>query len=138
MRRYYLAERLKNRHTYIEKLIIFMPLITVCLAARLTADYFTIDSYNWWYIALFPGMLTLIGAALIRRWGIGRSGRFRQIWERSGTGKCCTESGVWELPCRYFLPPFSVSAPVLNRYYRGRFSSMCRLADIYLRLWSCL
>ncbi len=67
MRRYYLAERLKNRHTYIEKLIIFMPLITVCLAARLTADYFTIDSYNWWYIALFPGMLTLIGAALGNR-----------------------------------------------------------------------
>lgn len=67
MRRYYLAERLKNRHTYVEKLIILMPLITVCLAAGLTADYFIIDSYNWWYFALFPGMLALVGAAVGNR-----------------------------------------------------------------------
>ena len=67
MRRYYLAESLKNRHTYIGILIILMPLLNVCLAAGLTADYFTIDSYNWWYIALFPGMLALIGSALGNR-----------------------------------------------------------------------
>lgn len=67
MRRYYLAEKLKNRHTYVGKLIILMPLITVCLAAGLAADYFIIDSYNWWYVALFPGMLALIGAAVGNR-----------------------------------------------------------------------
>ena len=135
MRRYYLAESLKNRHTYIGILIILMPLLNVCLAAGLTADYFTIDSYNWWYIALFPGMLALIG---IRRWEIGQSGFFRRIWDRYGTGKCCTESGVWEFPCQCFLPPFSVSVPALNRYCRRRLSSRCRLAGIFWRLGSCL
>ncbi len=67
MRRYYQAEKLKNRHTSVEKLMVLMPAVTVCLAGWLTRDYFIIDSYNWWYITLFPGMLALIASAVGNR-----------------------------------------------------------------------
>lgn len=67
MRKYYLAERLKNRHSSAEKLMLLMPLISVCLSAWLTKDYFIIDSYNWWYVILFPGMLAFICAAVGNR-----------------------------------------------------------------------
>ncbi len=67
MRKYYLAERLKNCHTSVGKMMLLMPLVTVCLAASLTADYFTIDCYNWWYIILFPGMIAFICAAVGNR-----------------------------------------------------------------------
>ena len=64
MGNYYLAEKLKNRHTSAEKLMLLMPLTVVCLTAWLTKDYFTIDAYNWWYVVLFPGMISFIcGAA---------------------------------------------------------------------------
>lgn len=67
MGKYFLAERMKNRHTSAEKLAVLMPVIPVLLAARLTSDYFTVDSYNWWYMVLFPGMLALICAAVGNR-----------------------------------------------------------------------
>ncbi len=67
MGKYFLAERMKNRHTYTEKLTVFMPLISVGLAAWLTSDYFTVDSYNWWYMILFPGMLSLVCSAVGNR-----------------------------------------------------------------------
>lgn len=49
MREYYIAESLKNRHTFAGKLGWIMPLTVVALSAMLTWDYFTIDCYNWWY-----------------------------------------------------------------------------------------
>ena len=67
MGKYYPAERLKNRHTSAEKLILLMPMIVVCLAARLTSDYFTIDAYNWWCIVLFPGMTAIVCGAVGNR-----------------------------------------------------------------------
>lgn len=67
MRKYFLAERMKNRHTYTEKLLVLTPLITVLFAAWLTSDYFIIDSYNWWYMTLFPGMLALICSSVGNR-----------------------------------------------------------------------
>ena len=54
MHRFYKAEKLKNCHSAIGKLTILMPLISVILSAVLTNRFFTIDSYNWWYMMLFP------------------------------------------------------------------------------------
>lgn len=77
MREYYLAEKLKNRHTSAGKLIWMMPLLVIFLAAALTMDYFTIDCYNWWYTTLFPGMIAfLCGAAGERDKKLGN----RAIW----------------------------------------------------------
>ncbi len=64
MRKYYTAERLKYRHTFIGKLVLFMPLVSVIFAAWLTHEYFTVDSYNWWYMVLYPGMLAVISGVL--------------------------------------------------------------------------
>ena len=60
MHRFYKAEKLKNCHSAIGKLTILMPLISVILSAVLTNRFFTIDSYNWWYMMLFPGFVSLI------------------------------------------------------------------------------
>ena len=60
MHRFYQAEKLKNRHSAIGRLTILMPLISVILSAVLTSRFFTIDSYNWWYMMLFPGLVSLI------------------------------------------------------------------------------
>ena len=67
MREYYIAESLKNRHTFAGKLVWIMPLTVVALSARLTWDYFTIDCYNWWYTVLFPGMAAFLCGAVGNR-----------------------------------------------------------------------
>ncbi len=60
MRIYYEAERLKYRHTSMFTISLMMPLITVALAAWLTNIFFAVDSYNWWYIGLYPGYLGIM------------------------------------------------------------------------------
>lgn len=67
MWKYFLAERMKNRHTSTGKLQALMPMISVFLAVWLSREYFTISSYNWWYMILFPGMLALICSAVGNR-----------------------------------------------------------------------
>lgn len=64
---YYMAEKLKNRHTSAGKLVWIMPLLVVFLAGGLTGDYFTIDCYNWWYTTLFPGMTAFLCATIGER-----------------------------------------------------------------------
>lgn len=45
-----------------------MPIITVSLCAVLTAGQtFQEGSYNWWYVMLLPGMLSLICAGVIQK-----------------------------------------------------------------------
>ena len=67
MREYFLAEKMKNRHTYLQKLMVLMPAAVVCLSVWLATDYFMIDSYNWWYMVLFPSMVALVGASVGNR-----------------------------------------------------------------------
>lgn len=64
MKRYFLAEKLKYQHTFLLSLIVAMPLVTCFLAAVLTGNYFVIDSFNWWYMMLFPGMTAIICAVI--------------------------------------------------------------------------
>ena len=40
MKRYFLAEKLKYRHTFLPFLVVAMPLMTCLLAAFLTGNYF--------------------------------------------------------------------------------------------------
>ena len=60
MRNYFQAERLKYRRTSLKGITVIMPLITVFLAAWLTHIFFAVDSYNWWYIGLYPGYLGIL------------------------------------------------------------------------------
>lgn len=101
MGNYYLAERLKNRHTFVGKLIVVMPLITVCLAAWLMKDYFTIDSYNWWYIVLFPGLLALVCAMV--------GGRDKKMENRAIRALPVDMGAVWDGKVLYGIRCLGIS-----------------------------
>ena len=60
MKAYFLAEKLKYKRTALPFVIVLMPLATALLAALLTREYFAMDSYNWWYITMFPGTTAII------------------------------------------------------------------------------
>lgn len=60
MKKYYIAEKLKYQHTFVKGLIVMLPLICVTFAAGLTREYFAVDSYNWWYMVLYPGIIGII------------------------------------------------------------------------------
>ena len=93
MGKYYLAERLKNRHTSVGKLILLMPVAAVCLAAWLTMEYFTIDSYNWWYMFLFPGMTAVICAVA--------GGLDKKMGDRAGLALPVDMGAVWDAKVLY-------------------------------------
>lgn len=57
---YFQAEKIKNRHTFLWGLTILMPLVCSFLSAQLTHRYFAMDGYNWWYMTMMPGFLTII------------------------------------------------------------------------------
>ena len=65
MKRYFLAEKLKYRHTFLPFLVVAMPLMTCLLAAFLTGNYFAVDSFNWWYMMMFPGMTAIANGILL-------------------------------------------------------------------------
>ena len=60
---------------------VILPLATVFLAAWLTHNYFTVDSYNWWYIGLYPGFLGILCGMI------------------GGKDKRKKNYTIWPLPC---------------------------------------
>ncbi|HHQ8911681.1 TPA: lantibiotic immunity ABC transporter MutE/EpiE family permease subunit [Bacillus cereus] len=59
MNLYIASEKIKIRHTFLNKLIWLVPFATILIAFLLSADYFQLSSYNWWYITMLPGMVSL-------------------------------------------------------------------------------
>lgn len=62
---YLAAEKLKFRRTATVKLCWCVPLLLTTGAACLARDYVQIDSFNWWYVGILPGFLTLLGCQVI-------------------------------------------------------------------------
>lgn len=56
---YLQAENLKHKRTFLRRLLFIAPFITVLMNV-LAPLWFQINSYNWWYVLLCPGFLTLI------------------------------------------------------------------------------
>ena len=81
MKQYFLAERLKYRHTSMNTITVMMPLITVLLAAWLTHSFFAVDSYNWWYMGLYPGYIGILCSMI------------------GGKDKRKKNHTIWSLPC---------------------------------------
>lgn len=81
MRECFRAERMKYRRTSIKGMTVGMPLVTVVLAAWLTHVYFAVDSYNWWYIGLYPGFLGMLCGII------------------GGKDKRKKNYTIWSLPC---------------------------------------
>lgn len=78
---YFRAEKLKYRRTAMNGITFFMPLLTVALAAWLTHHYFSVDSYNWWYIGMYPGFLGIMCGMI------------------GGKDKRKKNYTIWPLPC---------------------------------------
>lgn len=56
---YLKAENLKLKHTFTKKLIIIMPMISLLMGA-LAPAWYEVNTFNWWYIMIFPGTIALI------------------------------------------------------------------------------
>lgn len=59
MKKYISSEWLKHKRTFATKLVILAPVLTLLLNA-FTPMWYQQNSFNWWYILLFPGFLTLL------------------------------------------------------------------------------
>lgn len=59
MENYLSAEHLKQKHTFARKLIWMAPLLTLLLNI-LSPVWYQQNAYNWWYVFLYPGCLTLL------------------------------------------------------------------------------
>ncbi len=61
---FFKAEALKYRHTFLGPAAAGMALADILAAAVLTAQYFAMDSYNWWYMLLYPGTIVILCAMI--------------------------------------------------------------------------
>ncbi|GFR37284.1 lantibiotic ABC transporter permease [Insulibacter thermoxylanivorax] len=65
---YIRAEYLKIRRTFTKQLFWLAPLLTMFMSfALMGGQYFQTGTYNWWYILMLPGALTLICAGIMMR-----------------------------------------------------------------------
>lgn len=56
---YFLSENLKTKNTFIKRLIYIAPIFVFLLSVFLTAAYYIVDGYNWWYMAIIPIFLVI-------------------------------------------------------------------------------
>ena len=64
---YILAENLKHKGTFLKKLLVIIPITLILLSLFLMPSYFTINSYNWWYVIIMPATFALIPAMMDRK-----------------------------------------------------------------------
>ena len=55
------AEHLKCKRTFAKKLVIIAP-VCMLLLALITGKYFVENGYNFWYVLILPGFVTLLSA----------------------------------------------------------------------------
>ena len=59
MLKYLQAENLKNKGTFIKKLILIAPIVTL-LIGFMTGKYFEANSFNQWYMMILPGYISIM------------------------------------------------------------------------------
>jgi len=57
--RYLKSENLKHKRSFTRTLILLAPIVTV-LMTFLAPMWFQVNAFNWWYVFLYPGFLTLL------------------------------------------------------------------------------
>lgn len=68
MFKYYQAEMLKQKRSFNKVLLWLAPLITVLIALVLmNGNYLQTGAYNWWYILLLPGGLSMFSAFVVTK-----------------------------------------------------------------------
>lgn len=93
MRAYFKAESMKYRNSVVSKIVILMPVICVGLAAVLTHNYFVIDSYNWWYTMIYPGLVTLVCGVI--------GGKDKKMGNRTIVSLPCDMKKIWDAKIVY-------------------------------------
>ena len=66
MKNYISSEYLKHKNTFAKKLVWLASILTLCLNI-LAPMWYQQNSYNWWYVFLYPGCLTLLSILIIQR-----------------------------------------------------------------------
>ncbi|MFC3746244.1 lantibiotic immunity ABC transporter MutE/EpiE family permease subunit [Paenibacillus sp. GCM10012306] len=65
---YLAAERIKLKRTFARKTVWIMPLLTLLIAFGLMGGpLYQAGVYNWWYVIMLPGALTLFCSLVIQR-----------------------------------------------------------------------
>ncbi|MBU3185325.1 lantibiotic immunity ABC transporter MutE/EpiE family permease subunit [Clostridium estertheticum] len=59
MLKYLQAENLKCKRTFIKKLILIAPMVTFLIALS-SVMWFQANSFNWWYMMILPGYISLM------------------------------------------------------------------------------
>jgi lantibiotic protection ABC transporter permease subunit, MutE/EpiE family len=77
MFKYIKAENLKCKKTFAKKLVIIAPLFMVLLAV-ISGMYFVQNGYNWWYVIILPGLISLM-TALVNQYE-DRKLRYRTVF----------------------------------------------------------
>ncbi|QOH62180.1 lantibiotic immunity ABC transporter MutE/EpiE family permease subunit [Paenibacillus polymyxa] len=68
MQQYIAAEHLKLKRTFTKKLVWLAPIVTLLLCTGLMGGHmFQSASYNWWYVMLLPGVLTLMCSGVVQK-----------------------------------------------------------------------
>lgn len=63
---YIASEYLKHKGAFVRKIAWIAPMLTVCLNV-LAPMWYQQNSYNWWYVFLYPGCVTLLSILIIQR-----------------------------------------------------------------------
>ena len=66
MGNYISSEHLKHKNTFAKKLVWLAPILTLFLNV-LAPMWYQQNSYNWWYVLLYPSYLTLLSILIIQR-----------------------------------------------------------------------
>lgn len=64
---YVVSEKIKIKHTFLNKLIWLAPFVPILFAFLVSGDYVQLNSYNWWYTMILPGMLSLSCVLLVEK-----------------------------------------------------------------------
>lgn len=59
MKEYVSSEWIKHKRTFAIKLVILAPVITLLMNV-FAPMWYQQNAFNWWYVLLFPGFLTLL------------------------------------------------------------------------------
>ncbi|MCH3963384.1 MAG: lantibiotic immunity ABC transporter MutE/EpiE family permease subunit [Clostridium sp.] len=60
MAAYFKSESLKIKHGFSKKLVFLAPVFTIIVSLFLSAAYFHETVYNWWYVMILPGMMSIL------------------------------------------------------------------------------
>lgn len=62
---YFISENMKIKRKFVKKLVWIAPIMVILLSVFLTATYFQVDIYNWWYTFILPGVIAIEGGFFI-------------------------------------------------------------------------